>query len=341
VIRAMFVDAEGPGGQLAAALALTDDPDPEASLVAWQWAAVLAENQGEPTAARTYAERALAQVDESTTTWQVATLHTQLAMLALGSGQHSFAAEHARVAVPLLERLHAAEDALTMRTTMALTALLEGDLDLAERVLAEAGDPSAQDVTGRMVKFQVGAELSLAHGDTAAGLAAFREAVTAMREVRFPSVETSGLEPWILIAVGTALTAHVRFGVTAGDRREADELGALSLELLERLMVAPEGVLDYPVAGMGLASLATWLLARAPATPETAEPGVRLLALAHRFGYNRWFPVMAWDALSAYAEAAAPGRLAQRLEEYADRPATELRPEAAAVLSGVAVTSSG
>ena len=71
---------------------------------------------------------------------------------------------------------------------------------------------------------------------------------------------------------------------------------------------------------------------------------MRLLALAHGFGYNRWFPVVAWEPLAELAERSAPGRLAAVLEEYGERRGRDLRPEAERVLAavlGAGLTSSG
>src|SRR5262249_13814447 len=132
VIRAVFVAHDAPPmDRAAAALTLVDDPDPATSVMAWQGAAVLAENQGEVDDARIYVEKALAAADDSMTPWQLATLHSQLAMLEFNAGLHEEGARHARIAVPLLERLHAGDDAISMRTSLALAAVYAGDLDEA------------------------------------------------------------------------------------------------------------------------------------------------------------------------------------------------------------------
>ncbi|MGA8246021.1 MAG: hypothetical protein WB797_03885, partial [Nocardioides sp.] len=340
VIHALFVVAGDPGDRVPAALSLTDDPDPRVALVAWQWAAILAENGGDIDAARRYCAAALAAIDESSTVWQVSIVHTQLAMLELNAGRHRLAAEHARAAVPLLERLHAHEDALSMRTAIALTAIIDGELDEAERVLAEAGEPSPGDVTAGLVKLQVVAELLLARGEVHAGLASYVDSISRLESVRFAGVETSGLEPWTVVAVATALTAHVRFGATATHRRQARELAGRAAWLVGSLMAGPEGAVDYPVAGMAVAALGAFLLSGEP-TSGAAECGVRLLSLARRFSYNRWFPVMSWEFLRQLAEEAAPGRLEAVSQEYGDRLGRELRAEVADVVSRATVTSSG
>ena len=65
---------------------------------------------------------------------------------------------------------------------------------------------------------------------------------------------------------------------------------------------------------------------------EQHEDGVRLLAVAHRWAYNRSIPVMAWEPMVALADAALPGRVGQLVEELADRPGPELLPGAAEVV---------
>jgi hypothetical protein len=85
-----------------------------------------------------------------------------------------------------------------------------------------------------------------------------------------------------------------------------------------------------------LAGLGGWQLT---ADGGDREAGVRLLALARAFSYNRWFPVMAWEPLAAYAETAAPGRLSSVTEEYDGRRGRGLRDEVSKVLARI--TSSG
>jgi predicted ATPase/DNA-binding SARP family transcriptional activator len=340
VIRALFVEAASPAGRVDAALAMTGDDDPRTAAMAWQWAAVLAENDGDLAGARRFVDRALALVNEGTTEWEVATLHTQRAMLALNAGDHRAAAEHATIAVPLLERLHATEDAVSMRASVALAALREGDLDRAERFLAEAGEPAPTDMTAGLVIAQVRAELLLARKEFDAALAAFETSLAAMRSVRFGGVSATGLEPWSLIALSADLAAHVRHGHTRAQQRRADELSDEMLASLHLVAAAPEGGLDYPVAGMALAAQAMWLLS-GDGRAERGEAGIRMLGLARGFGYNRWFPLMEWAPLEELAARAVPGRLPVVLAEYDGRPGRELRPELAGLLRSLEVTSSG
>jgi hypothetical protein len=336
VICAVFAPGVEPADRAAAALSLVDDPDPAASLMAWQWAAVLAENQGEIDDARTYVEKALGAVDDTTTPWQVATLHTQLAMLDFNSGMHHDAARHAQVAVPLLERLHADDDATSMRVSIALAALHDGDLDEAERILDAVGEPEAKDVTGGMVAREVRAEILLSRGETDIALRLWRDNVEAMRSLRFPGMESAGDEPWSVVALGTALTAHVRFAESPAQQQATQDLAHQTVAMVERLVGGSEAALDYPVTGIALAGLGAWQL-----TVDGGDrgSGARMLALARAFGYNRWFPVMDWEPLAAYADGAAPGRLASWTAAYDGRRGRDLRGEVSEALA--ALTSSG
>jgi predicted ATPase/DNA-binding SARP family transcriptional activator len=343
VARAMFVGSDVTD-RLAAVLRLTSDPDRRTVAMAWQWSAILAENEGAIEQAGEYVEQALALVDGDTTSWEIATLNTSAAMLALNAGDHERAAAHASTAIPLLHRLHAQEDAFSMQASLALSAMREGRLQEADRMLDEIGDVPTTDVTATLVIAQVRAELALVRGDVATGLASFDRSLAAARDWGFGELATNGLEPWTLIAVATDLAAHARYAETPAQRARGRELMGQIGDLLERFPSVPDGAVDYPITGMSLAAMGAWILSR-EAEGARAEPAVRLIALAHGFGYNRWFPVMDWDVLVKIADAAAPGRLAAVLEEYDGRQGRELRAEAelvlATVLGSTGVTSSG
>jgi tetratricopeptide (TPR) repeat protein len=286
VARAMFVDVETSADRRAAVLRLTDDPDPRTVAMAWQWAAILAENEGLHEESRGYLDRALSLVGEHTTVWEVATLHTQRAMHALNQGEHEQAARHARAAIPLLERLHDTDDAYSMRTSVALSALQQGRTDEAERLLADAGEAPATDMTAALVKHQLEAELRFVRGDVGGGLDRLERSLAAMREISYAGLTTNGLEPWTLIPLATALAAFSRYADSDARRSRARTLASEALTQLLEMRTVPDPAIDYPVTGMGLAALGAWLLTEQPSASDV-ESGVRLLALADGFGYNR------------------------------------------------------
>lgn len=112
---------------------MADDPDRTVAVMGLQWAAVLAENGGKIADATTYARRAVGLVDERTTPWEVASLHTHLALLAMHGGDHRSAREDAVAAWPLPLHLRADDDAVQVRAGMAMAALMGGDRTSASR----------------------------------------------------------------------------------------------------------------------------------------------------------------------------------------------------------------
>jgi predicted ATPase/DNA-binding SARP family transcriptional activator len=333
-VYAMFVEADGVEQRVRALVDLAERSDRATALAALQWASILVENEGEADLAASYVDRALELVDDDATPWQVATLHSERAFIALQRGDHTMAAEHARLAVPVLMRLRAIDDAMQAEVGVALAAIIQGELQRAEDILGVV-DAAPQSTAFGSAAMALGAraELELARGDRQAALHTFDRAVDEMRSIHFPGAELTGLEPWVVLAEAASLTALVHYATTPAQFSRRRRLGADVLGSLQR-QLGSDGTVDYPVAGMGLAALGALALA----TADDPEAGVRLLGLAHSFGYNRTYPVMAWQPLCDLAEQAAPGRLAVVLDEYGDRRGRELRAEAVRVL---ALTSSG
>jgi tetratricopeptide (TPR) repeat protein len=338
IVRAMFVDVEDSRDRRSAVLALTGDPDRRTAAMAWQWAAILAENEGALAEAGEYLTRALDLVDDDTTEWEIASLNAQAATRALNDEDLTLAERYARTAIPLLDRIHSHDDAASLRAALALSALRRGDHDETERLLAEIGQVNASDMTAELATSQVRAELLLARGDVGGALAAFDRCLHVTRGWGFGEMSTNGLEPWSLIALATDLAAHGRFAETPEQVARGAELAGEAREILARFASVIDAAIDYPVTGMSFAALGQWVLLREH--PDDPEPAVRLVCLAERFGYNRWFPAMTWGPVVEMANAAAPGLLDAVLAEYGDRLGRELRAEAERVLAGP-VTSSG
>jgi tetratricopeptide (TPR) repeat protein len=320
-------------------LALTDDPDPRTAAMAWQWAAILAENEGAIEESGDYLDHALAMVNDDTTPWEVASINAQAATQALNVGDHARASKHALTAIPLLESLHSSDDAASMRAGLAISAVRQGRLDEAERLLDEVGEVPRADMTADLMTTEVRAELAILRGDVEGGLQAFDRCVETARGWGFFELSTDSFELWTLIALATDLAAHARFAETPERLARGAVLADQLLGLLLRFETVTDAAVDYPVTGMGFLALGHWLLVHEPSSdPETA---IRLLAVADRFGYNRWFPVMGWEPLAQRADATAPGLLDAVLVEYGDRLGRELRSEAERVLASVVLTSSG
>ncbi|WP_030449277.1 ATP-binding protein [Actinocatenispora sera] len=305
--------------------------DPNVVFLAAQVTSFLLENAGEPEAAATAAEEALALSLGTDGPWVAAILHAMLASLRLRLGDPRRAVEHARAALPVLTRVGSVDDQTQMRAVLFTAAIHHGDLDAAKRELA--GIARAVDGTAVFGSFGLihlcTAELALASGERERALAEFRLAVRRARDFRVPNPAVfTGAEPWVMTAEAAALTAYARF---AGPAELAFGTGlyADSVRSVRRLLFGVTAFPDYPVAGALLFGLASWALLRHAL--ET-EPAVRMLVLSERFGGVRVVPVMAPERLVPHAERAAPGRLDAVRAEYGQRRGPALRDEAERVL---------
>ena len=314
--------------------ALADEPDRHTALPACQWLSYARENTGDPAGAVKAAERALTLVGGDDGPWQAAMLHNQLAQLRMQLGDHAQASEHARAALSVMQRLGASDDEVQLRALLGLCALVDGRIDDAERELERIDQLDEREaIFGGAAVRQIGrAELALARGDVATGLGIYRECAARMRELGFPGIPRTGLEPWALFGDSTALTAHA-YLATGDDVAHGRELFRRTHEHGLKVFDRANVHLDYPVAGQVLFALGVWSLLRRTATVDDA---VRLLALADRFAYNRTIPTMAWDRIAPRAEEAAPGRVGELQAEYDDSNPPDLLEEAQRVVERLA-----
>ena len=332
---AMFVEATDESQRSGAVLRMADDENAATAVMGLQWAAVLAENEGDIADATRHARRAMALADENTTAWQLATLHTHLATLAMQVGDHEAGMADAEAAWPLLHRLHAYDDERQVRAGMAMAALMEGNTDECEQIVEEITRTRSGSFVGvQWIESAASAELALARGQLREGMRLYLSSVEEMSNLTFAGIEPSGMEPWTMVAEAAALLAHARHGSTPEDAAVRDELAAATIDKVRCLLLEQVAHLDYPVAGMSFAALAEWLFVSDD--PDRQRAGVPLLAIADRFSYSRTFPVMAWAPLAEAAERVDPGRLDALLREYDGRPGRELLAEAIAALDGAA-----
>ncbi len=309
--------------------ALADDPDPIVVRMALMWLCQTQENSGEVSAAIATAERALALTEDSSGPWTLAMAESQLAGLAIQSGDPLRALASARRALPTMEALGADEDCVQLRSVIALGELGSGDLAGAARsidlILADERARGSLSWTFGAIG---AAEVALAQGDIDRGLALYGEAIESARNRTFPGMNLgSEVTPWVLFSQTAALVAHVQHG----RRDQAHDLARRLHEGLSALFAAPPAYLDVPVIGGVMVALGQWLIS----DPDCFEPdtdAVRLLALGERFGYYRGIPSLSWDRARALAETRAPRALDQVQGEYAGRPVADLSDEAAAVI---------
>lgn len=309
---------------------LADDPDRHVALTARHWLSQVRENAGDPRGAVEVAERALTLSSDDDGPWQAAILRSQLAQLAAHLGDRGPASQHARAALPVMQRLGARDDEIQLRALLALCAIADGRLPDAEAELEQIDRIDEHDgiFVGSVLR-QIGrAELALARGDRAAGLRIYRACAEAMRELEFPGIPRTGTEPWTMLGDATALVAHAHFA-GEDDEGHGRDLFAICRDHGASTLDPANVHLDYPVAGLLLFGLGAWALRRRAAP---ADDAVRLLVLADRCAYNRTIPSMAWERISPLAEESAPGRLAALRAEYRDRDLPDLLREARRVV---------
>ena len=334
IAHTVHVAGGGTPARLAEVAAQQGRPAMSGALLLW--AAIVAENGGDVDTARRYAEEALRG---PLPPYLSASLHAELSQLAMTVGDHHRAAQHAEVAWPLLERIHSVTDAYSLQVATAIAPLLDGEVAEAERLLGKFGPPdgdSAQ-MGARLTWHAAQAELALAKGDYEDAIGRYDAAVELVTDVEGGPAAS----PWLALAASAALVARVRHGGAGPDPR-ADELRDL---VAGDAGSGPAGTLwftDLPLNGVLLVALASWVLRHGP--EEQHDDAVRLLAVAHRWAYNRSIPVMAWGPMVDLADTALPGRVGRLVEELADRPGSELVPDAAATVERLRrrwVTSSG
>lgn len=315
--RTLFLSEEGPERSVRLQELAAGAAEPTVRAMHRVWLSMLTENEGDLEGAAAHARAGLAYDDLAP--YVLGSLHAQLAQLAVAMGDPVTAAEHAREAWPILERLHAEDDALSMRLTVAVSHLADGDTVTCRRELDLIGEEIESGQLGsRTLLASARAELAIAEGDEEAGVALYDAAFEQIRElVRDPALS---LAPWVTLACAGALVAHVRYG-DDGARQRAATLAATLRRQAERAL--DTGFRDLPFGGLVVLGVACQGLRWGP--PEGRERQVELLAIADRWGYNRSLPVVAWPHIRELAERFAPGLLDHWVAVHAETPSAELR----------------
>ena len=192
-------------------------------------------------------------------------LHTSLADLTMNLGDTAAADEHARAALPVMERLGAMDDVVQLRALLVLCAIAEERLAdaAAELERVDAIDDRGT-LFGGIAFRQIGAaELALARGEI------------AVRAAHLPGVRGG---PGGAAAAGDRADRHGAVGharridrargacLPRGDRRRRRlrprACSPTSRERLLRVLDPANPHLDYPVAGLALFALGAWGLLR-------------------------------------------------------------------------------
>lgn len=296
---------------------LTETGERRLALAACQWLLHLAENEGEPRQAIRAGERGLRLCRPEDGPWVRGALLNSLAEVHIQIGDHTAAERYATEALPILERLHATDDAAHLRGLLAMAALQAGRIDDADRLISRLRDWQSRSPMhgGSTVLATADAELAFARGDVAAGLDHYRRALPRVRELRLPGSVTGEYAPWLLMIESAALRAFHRYGA-------ADEAAELYRKLLGKLAgyLAPEvGFTDYPVVGTVLFGLSVRV---AEDDPELAA---RLFTYGRRFGVVHTLPSTGPDEVAKIIERSRPGLLDRIAAELGDRSPRELR----------------
>jgi predicted ATPase/DNA-binding SARP family transcriptional activator len=310
---------------------LADGQDWGAALAASQWLTHLRENAGDTAGAIKAAHRTLSLAREEDGPWSSAMPRTMLAQLAIQTGDRAAAVAHARAALPVMRRLGASDDEVSLRSLLALCAIADGRLaDAADELdrIDDVGEVAGM-FGGDRMRQVCRAELALASGDHADGLRLHRECAARARSLGLPGVRRTGLEPWVLSGDSVALSAHARYAA-GDDVPHGRTLFLACRDDAVRVFSEPDMQLDYPATGQLLFALGAWGLLRWPASAEAPprEVALRLLALADRFSYSRMTPSMAWEHVEPAAEEAAPGQLGEFRAQYGDCQPADLLAEA-------------
>ncbi|GAA3830941.1 ATP-binding protein [Nocardioides panacisoli] len=328
LLTIMMTMGDASGDEVRAVLGrLVVDPNPKVRATAYTFLSHERENFADPRGAIDAARQALPLLDPDDGPWLRANLHSQLCGLYAQIGDLAAAGRHAAEALPGLEQLGALDDVLQVRAVLAMAELDAGRVEEAARISAEIEAMGATGPFGsRGAALELRGQLRLAQGRVDAGLAAHREAVAAMRELRFPSRGgDSDLMPWAVVSEGVALATYARHAT--GDEGRDLYLGLTAKAA--RSLEANDPLLDFPVNGVLLFACGLWALLREELAPEDA---IRLLVLADRFAYPRSQPEMRWRSVVEDAERIAPGAVAAVEQEYGDRRGPALLDEARAVV---------
>jgi predicted ATPase/DNA-binding SARP family transcriptional activator len=321
------IDWAGTPGFPERLAALAAGPDRHTAASASQWLSHERENAGDPAGAIEAARRVLDLVGDDDGPWAMAMPHALLAQLTMHVGDRAAAVEHARIALPILQRIGASDDEMQLRTLLVFSAIVDGRLADAADELGRVDRIVDNSATFGATAFrQVGrAELALAAGDIDVGLRIYRECAARMGELELPGVSRTGMEPWVLFGDAMALSAYARYAADDNDVAHGEALFRACRTGMPRSLTSENPHIDLPASGMVLFALAAWSLLRRVAP---AEDAVRLLALADRFAYNRTVPTMRWERITPAAEEAAPGLLGRLQAEYLHCPQPDLLTQA-------------
>jgi predicted ATPase/DNA-binding SARP family transcriptional activator len=303
--------AERPGTSTVADLA--DDPAPLLAGLAGYVMSYLRESDLDPQGALTAARRTGELVDRCDSPWFQLAAHIRIGELSLQNDAAAEAQHHygrAMRAVGL--------DATDIQLSLVLSCLHTGDLEGAERRLAQAegmypADPALQ--------LGVRAEILLARGEIDAGLRTWRLAVAkaGSSESTKYRVEPAVLDPWQNEIQAVTVVAHAQHGRLDLIRDLVSQLPARLTWLLENPVRQPSPFLvEHPVWGA--------LLLATAMTDLRGPDAARMIAIAQRFRFLPSFrPTMSPERARQAAKQADSVAYTEAVSAYATLNRDELR----------------
>ncbi|WP_158847863.1 ATP-binding protein [Saccharothrix deserti] len=341
LIRAtgIVLRAVAGGSDLSALHALCDSDDPLTAGMANAAAGYFFESDNDLDSALKAARRMLAAFENRGIPSMRAFAHSRIGELCLQIDRADEARRHLGVALSVVEELGAWASATRLRWALVLANLGCGAVDEAEHWLEQAVRGGWDEAAGALM-FDVGvrAEILLARGDVDAGLRLWRRAADRLRDTGSP-VSGGGLPSpalWALEVRAVTVIAHAHHGRLHLVEEIAGELPhALSRMITDSLARSPESFVDLPVCGALLLAVAMVDLERGERTGDAraTRSGVRMIALAERFGYLRGFqPTMSAARAGNTAEQADRSAYDDAVSSYADLGRDELRPAALTAL---------
>lgn len=299
--------------------ALTEHPQRFVAMTASALLATSVENAGEPARAVSILARAISLAHPDDGPWLTANYQTMIAQLHTQLGNPIAAVPYARRALEVLEQLAPMDDAIQCRGILAIAALSAGHLESAEESFeAIAAFQRQGKGVGLGVFVTLGqAELALAQGRVDDGLELLHAVLSTAPRRRIPDAVATELSPWTLLGEGTALAAYAWHAPKCVGQNLARHLASKAIRALE----SDASHHDFPVLGTVLFSLATWGLLKGNEQPTVVG---RLLAVAERFGYNRFLPSLHWEPVAAELSLRAPRALAEELSTLGDKSRSDL-----------------
>jgi hypothetical protein len=265
------------------------------------------------------------RIMERTDIWGTAMICQHLGQLAGQTARYADSVDYYRRSVDLLRQLHAYDEAVEIRSSLAVSLVGMGLLDQARRELAFAlGSPDGDLAHGspiddpavrrnhRLAAVVGGiAELELAEGDIDAGLGHYARALYLSGWLD----DDSAPGPGALMLASAAMDAHVLYGRVASAEPIARELAGNAVGRLGQFF-------DLPQIGAVACAVGSYQLA----IGQRVDIGLELLALAAKVVARQDQPSANWR-LHIRLHRASVGD--ERMDEAIRRAAGLRRPEAA------------